>query len=147
MQVRVLLSPLTKNKKQMNRELKFRAWDGSRFVHFDGITIGIGKNRYRNKKDNSPYVMFENDTFGNHVNLRKHEVSQYTGLKDKNGKEIYEGDVCVTKYPDNIHDLYHGVVTYNNSKAFFEFSGIPLYIAENIEVIGNIYENRDLLNN
>ena len=68
-------------------------------------------------------------------------LSQYTGLKDKNGKEIWEGDVVA-------ESMRTDVVTYNLSGfipfAFADF-GDEAYSAIDCEVIGNIYENPELI--
>ncbi|PFA75838.1 YopX family protein [Bacillus cereus] len=77
---------------------------------------------------------------------------QYTGLLDKNGKEIYEGDVVDTIYDGK---LFTGVVVYDKSELDFKatngkenygsnFQYLPC--CEEVEVIGNLYENPELLN-
>ncbi len=69
-------------------------------------------------------------------------LMQFTGLKDKNGKEIYEGDIfLITKEPqeDNTVEFYEG--EYQLSPHGFSLS--DWY--EQGEVIGNIYENPELL--
>ncbi|MDO4912985.1 MAG: YopX family protein [Bifidobacteriaceae bacterium] len=80
-------------------------------------------------------------------------LMQSTGLKDKNGKEIYEGDIVKYKYVVN---AFTGAVTYNKDFAgfglvddggyFFTFGELAedIYFSS-LEVVGNIYENPELL--
>lgn len=81
------------------------------------------------------------------ISNKTHRLMQYTGLKDKNGKEIYEGDIVRTKRESKIKGyvtMYQGCWCichyYTYYKLFYSFAD-----AEPIEVIGNIYENPELL--
>lgn len=74
-------------------------------------------------------------------------LMQYTGLKDKNGKEIYEGDICKNgDYESDAHAYNYRIeeVVYNEKEA--SFSGWNFNEdGMTCEVIGNIYENPELL--
>lgn len=83
----------------------------------------------------------------------EYNLMQYTGLKDKNGKEIYEGDIikgndtdqgnCIVKYIEAQFDLYsiNGEDLY--SDYFLKTGDIQ---ERELEIIGNIYETPELLN-
>jgi uncharacterized phage protein (TIGR01671 family) len=81
--------------------------------------------------------------------IKPETLGQFTGLHDKNKKEIYEGDVltdfeekdfiCIIKWEDNRG--HWACYDYKNRYIGFAFE----YIANGLEVIGNIYENPELL--
>ena len=80
--------------------------------------------------------------------LDEKTLRQYTGLKDKNGKEIYEGDIV-----ERTKDLIKGKIEYNRIEGRFVICVSKLFRNYNlgleadmiVEVIGNIYENPELL--
>lgn len=108
------------------RELKFRAWDGSKmyvpdFIDQDGFATTWPP---------------ENSRISNFDTWETHKVMQYTGLHDKSGKEIYEGDIV---------DLGTGAVVEWDGPTGAWTAGDWLLSKKIIEVIGNIYENPELL--
>lgn len=79
---------------------------------------------------------------------------QFTGLKDKNGKEIYDGDIVCTEHNPGNHEncpkQFHDVVEYKDGaySTFNPANGYEYGSAPNeCEVLGNIYENPELLSN
>lgn len=98
------------------------------------------------------------DCFGDILSApSKFEVMMYTGLKDKNGKEIYEGDIVSAKYIYDKRTTDKAQVIWREDKASFglkslkgltneEYELYKITAEHNLEVIGNIYENPELLN-
>lgn len=113
------------------REIKFRCWNkemNKMFPFEDNLVYGTS---------NRPSLVI-------HLNNPNEVWLEYTGLKDKNGKEIYEGDIV------NIGKPLIGSVVWDCEEAGFriDLQGMKTYIPiykDTVEVIGNIYENSELL--
>ena len=135
------------------RDIKFRIWDGV-------------KNEWlaSSNKDALPYYGFA--LVGEVMTVQSppiwsldegNVVEQFTGLKDINGTEIYEGDIIIQKSLGSNKSECRGKITYKEDHAAFMFEvyerGKPvmwLFLNEfnpekTCEVIGNIHENPELL--
>ena len=116
------------------REIKFRAWD-TKIMSYDGFSIEAGGRVYWFGN-----FMEEMGDLGDSCTLMQH-----TGLKDENGKEIYEGDI----FKDEHEDLY--VITWIVDIASFGFylisdeEMVTYTVPTDIQVISNIYEDPELL--
>ncbi len=118
----------------MNRVIKFRVWDIEMKMWINNI--GMSKNNILS-----------------HGNSKRFHIMQFTGLKDKNGVEIFEGDKIVNNdYPNVL------IVGFNDESASFCGSKTndfetknyfwffnDVIISDGWEIIGNIYENTELL--
>ena len=123
----------------MSREIKFRVY--------------ISKYKILDTPDiinfNTQEVKYDSDYYS----LDDIELMQYTGIKDKNGKEIYEGDIIKYKFPYDRRLNHISPVKFLETEASFGIKDryeneIPLYkiTANNyFEIVGNIYENLELL--
>ena len=125
------------------REIKFRAWDkeGGRMVYLEPYL-------YLNHKGNFEYV----DGPDLETSERDYPVMQFTGLKDKNDKEIYEGDIIKIKPSDGMNlDLIEEIKWVDQNNWLGKNCPVNGFVNhESIykikpEIIGNIYENPELL--
>lgn len=123
----------------MMEEIKFRAWEKNMNAMIPVKNIDFLAKQINT---NSVWRMFH-----------EIELMQYTGLKDKNGIEIYEGDILSTDLdrPYLIVEFRNGAFMFqchDNGKDYYDFMATTdenSNFTKYHEVIGNIYENPDLL--
>lgn len=123
----------------MNREIKFRVYDKD-----------LKRMRYLDSSHD--FICFDEEGNGYYHNMQTglgewfSDLMQYTGIKDKNGVEVYEGDKVMFDYewtePDEI-----GVITWNKDTASFQIKGhIPsssMKHLDRMKVIGNVWDKND----
>lgn len=150
------------------REIKFRVWDTENKEMLRVQELDFEDTFYGGR------LSIRTEQYNDYFDIEDMILMQYTGLHDKNGKEIYEGDIVKRSLYDAkehrifFEDFYQIVF----EKGAFQYKGIKEYYIdktgkkygemdkiywqylgsnfgvdiENIEVIGNIYENKELLN-
>jgi uncharacterized phage protein (TIGR01671 family) len=126
------------------REIRFRVWDKQeKEMLFEGFHVfgevaifkAIGSHAYKTKGDKTSLERY-NDF----------ELMQFTGLKDRHGKEIYEGDIC-KQSSDGLH--FENVEILFNDGCYrargLHFTQLSSGVSQWFEIIGNIYENKNIL--
>ena len=143
------------------RGIKFRAWDKKKKTMMPIIEIDWEYKEVKFREWESKDC--ENETVSDWARLEDTELMEFTGCKDKNGKEIYEGDMLRYRYSSTdfkgaveFHDKILKIGWEGDEERFVGFilrgidkDGRVWFIAmpntEDIEIIGNIYENPKLL--
>lgn len=139
----------------MNDRFKFRVWnkEQNRFHHSINCDISANGTLILSQGIEGKKYIIGDDNY---------VVQQCTGLKDKNGKLIYEGDVVNQIYEDNsthkceviynncsfqLKFIEEGKTNYINTPMYcYAINYLGHYTEKRLELIGNIYENKELLN-
>ena len=120
----------------MNREIKFRGkWNSEEWAYGD-LHLNCKHPHIHSSRGDMFYISLET-------------IGQFTGLTDKNGKEIYEGDIVEFIYcPKSLNQKVIAVVGVNKFNLWCALEGSEYHIENTLhgEIIGNIHDNPELLN-
>ena len=123
------------------KSLKFRVWDKERECYLDETELaGI--------TPDGKYILYIEEEEISRLEVEENYiVEQYTGLKDKDGREIYEGDVVNIQGIKYYVDFEYGGFWFNNDNRKWKANRPFTHFQEinDTEVVGNIHENADLL--
>ena len=118
------------------REYKFRAWDKkSKTMRTYNFWVNWSGKVYNSESYKTGYV--------SGLNRIDVILLQYTGLKDKNGQEIYEGDIIKTIIFNDLIKISE--VIYNERECAYTHKDGMFFARYENEIIGNIYENPDII--
>lgn len=134
------------------RQIKFRLWDKKNkdMLYYDNyivpkMTLNGVLEEWIGHTSSKPHIPIYDNVSADY------EIMQFTGLKDKLGKEIYDGDIVKAVITSNqgAEDIGNGYVDFHSGKCAFQvyLKNGEKSLSCNDEVIGNIYENPELLNN
>ena len=122
------------------RTIKFRVWDKSKSY----MIFPVGDYWFNDEENTITFAM--DNVVGDHDDGTRFELLLFTGLSDKKGKEIYEGDII--RWFDNYNKPETHQVKWSDKWSCFDF---PMWAVDggkgfyDFEVIGNVYESPELL--
>lgn len=119
------------------KEIKFRIWDKKlKEMHYQSLEDLCEDDYWYDGETDVWSVLKDCNS-----EQERFVIEQYTGLKDKNGKEIYEGDVVIFDYYSN-GEINEFIIEIQD---FWELTPFAKDDISDLEVIGNIYDNPELL--
>lgn len=127
------------------REIRFRAWD-KEFMRMSPVTCLTDEGAFLSElppEGDQVYgrIVVKSLEKGRFRKFEFIEIMQFTGLRDKAGKMIYEGDICKQKFSTRPEHIGEVKITSTQGVKV----GTDCIWPHNVEIIGNIYENEDLL--
>ena len=125
----------------MSREIKYRAWlkEENKMVIVETIDFSEKSIQYLEKNEIIDAYLLRRMIF------EDIELMQYTGIKNKNGLEIYEGDIIICKYGPEIMMEVKWIDEGFRTLGKYNGDNYVGYVKNSAEVVGNIYENPELL--
>lgn len=121
----------------MNREIKFRIWDIENKEMLKVQELDFEPTFYGGR------IAIRPDQYNDYFDTEDMILMQYTGIDDKNGKEIYEGDIVKYENMTGKIMFFNGSFIMSNFEETEEWElGV---INEELEIMGNIYDNPELL--
>lgn len=129
------------------RKIEYRVWDSlsKQFSNCRNLFLGSDGLLYCIMVDSGEIIY-------THLDIHVFHTQQYTGVNDKMGKRIYEGDIVKYQYETYEHkrEIEIGEVYFNFGNFFFcrknQFCTVDCnFKKDSLEVIGNIFENKELL--
>lgn len=128
------------------REIEFRGkridngeWVYGNLMQFEDSATFI----FADERKGASTLTYAHFIINNMHAIDEKTLGQYTGVKDKNGKKIFEGDICWEE-----HNECYGVVKFEEGKFLYVWENIAedlWEVADDIEICGNIHENPELL--
>ena len=119
-----------------------------REIKFRGLTPdGIWVYGFLYQDETGAYIKdgAKNKRFGTGIDVERESIGQYTGLRDKNGKEIYEGDVFTSEWRRDRHVIQFSGGAFRGSPGTGVGFVFDTYESSTSTILGNIYENPELL--
>ncbi|KWT44627.1 hypothetical protein ABB43_07535 [Lactiplantibacillus plantarum] len=123
--------------------IKFRAWDKENEIYLYNVQDAYDTLSGFVKYDDGEDAEYDECCFGDFLDNKRYDTEQFTGLKDVNGKEIYEGDILENR-------KYRSIVKFANGKFLADVVGTISRFdligeTHGSKVIGNVHENPELL--